>query len=173
MFKNFKYLIIITYFLATGLLSVSAQSSIPKAQAMFIYNFSRLVEWPGAGTGDFIIGVIGNSNVASELTNYTAGKRAGNQNIKVAEFNNPADIGNCNILFVGFGKTNKMDEIIAKASSNGTLIITERKGSCDEGAAINFVVEQNSLKFEVKPANAKRNGLVMSSKLEQMALQVY
>jgi len=165
--------LILSIILFLGTLSVTAQSTIPKAQAMFIYNFSRLVEWPGASSGDFIIGVMGHDGVAGELANYTAGKKAGSQSIKVVEFNNPSDISKCNILFVGFGKTGKMGEIIAKVSSNGTLIISERKGSCEEGAAINFVVEQNSLKFEVKPGNATRYGLVMSSKLEQMALQVY
>ncbi len=165
--------LILSIFLFAGTLSVTAQSTIPKAQAMFIYNFSRLVEWPGAVSGDFIIGVMGHGGVASELANYTTGKKAGSQSIKVVEFNNPSDITNCNILFVGFSKTGKMGEIIAKVSSNGTLIIAERKGSCEEGAAINFVVDQNSLKFEVKPGNATRYGLVMSSKLEQMALQVY
>jgi len=171
--KTLKKYFVPCVILCIGLISASAQSTIPKAQAMFIYNFSRLVEWPGAASGDFVIGIFGNTAVAGELTDYTSGKKVGSQSIKVKEFSNPADITKCDMLFVGYGKTGKMEEIIAKVSSNGTLIIAERKGSCNEGAAINFVVEQNSLKFEVKPDNASRNGLVISTKLQQMALQVY
>ncbi|NJM16808.1 MAG: YfiR family protein [Bacteroidales bacterium] len=53
-----------------------AQTGISKAQAMFLYNFSRLVEWPAsAKSGDFVIGILGNSSIVEELTAYTQGKR--------------------------------------------------------------------------------------------------
>jgi len=69
------------------ILPLQAQTGIPKAQAMFIYNFSRLVEWPVAyKSGPFVIGVLGGSSVADELEVYAMGKKsrhAGNTDQKV------------------------------------------------------------------------------------------
>jgi hypothetical protein len=37
---------------------LTAQTSISQAQAVFIYNFTRLIEWPTEyKTGEFVIGV--------------------------------------------------------------------------------------------------------------------
>ncbi len=152
---------------------IFGQTSIPKAQSMFIYNFSRLIEWPaGFSSGDFVIGVLGHSDLSNELETYTTGKKVGVQSIKVEQFKDASEINKCNILFVSYGKTKEMPDIVSKIGGNSTLIIAEKRGACDEGAAINFLIVNNALKFEVKPSNAK-NGLKLSSKLSDMATQVY
>ena len=167
-----KYLLILVTlaFFSTG---IFGQTSIPKAQSMFIYNFSRLIEWPASfSTGDFVIGVLGHSDIGNELKSYTMGKKVGVQSIKVEEYKDPSEIGKCNILFVSFGKTKEMPAVLSKIGGNSTLIITEKRGACDDGAAINFLIVSNALKFEIKPSNAK-NGIKLSSKLSDMATQVY
>lgn len=154
--------------------SLSAQTSIPKAQSMFIYNFSRLIEWPSAyKTGDFVIGVLGTTEVSNELDSYTVGKKVGVQNIKVERYKDPAEITNCHILFVSYGKSNKMSEVNSRVGSNSTLVIAEKRGAIDEGAAINFLIIENALKFELKPSNASKCGLKLNPKLNEMAVQVY
>ncbi len=60
------------------------QNTIPKAQTLFIYNFALLTEWPQQYlNGPFVIGVIGESDIFSELNSYTADKRVGSQQIKL------------------------------------------------------------------------------------------
>ena len=155
-------------------LAAKAQTSIPKAQSMFIYNFSRLIEWPEKyRSGDFKIGVLGSNELYDELTGYTTGKKVGTQNISVEKYKEPAEINNCHILFVAFGKSNKMAEITSKVNSSSTLIISEKKGTIDEGACINFLIVGNSLKFELKPSNALSAGLKLSPKLNEMAVEVF
>jgi hypothetical protein len=141
---------------------------------MFIYNFSRLIEWPANyKTGPFIIGVIGNSETLSELEAYTANKSVGSQEIKIKKFNIPAEIATCHILFVPYSKTKLVPEIIQRIGNNSTLIITEKNGAIDLGATFNFIVIGDKLKFEIKPDNAKSKGINMSSKLNEMAYKVY
>src|SRR3989304_9297660 len=90
------------------------QTTIPKAQTLFIYNFSRLIEWPASyRTGSFIIGILGSSEVAAELESYTKGKKVGAQVIEIMRYKTPEEITNCHILFVPFSKTKQEPEIIA------------------------------------------------------------
>lgn len=148
-----------------------AQTEIPKAQSMFIYNFSRLIEWPAAyKSGDFVIGVVGNAKIFGELQSYTAAKKVGAQPIVVQEYADESAIGKCHILFVPFSKSNKMPEIISKVGNNSSLIIGEKKEMIESGAAVNFVIVGNTLKFELSPANASKQGLKVSSSLQQMAI---
>lgn len=156
------------------LTSMSSQTGIPRAQAMFIYNFSRLIEWPASyKSGPFIIGVLGASQTLNELQTYTTNKTVGTQKIAVKRFNSPAEIGNCHILFVPFGKTKQLSDINQVIGTKSTLIIAEKNGAIDAGAALNFVIIGDKLKFEIKPTNATSKKINMSSKLNEMAFKVY
>ncbi len=168
-----KRFIALTFFLTAFILTTSAQASIQKAQAMFIYNFSRLIEWPGAASGDFVIGVLGSPDLSTHLRDYTAGKKAGAQSISIQEYRDVAGISNCQILFVTYGKTRDLSDIQSKIGSQPTVIITEKRGAIDDGATLNFLIVGNSLKFEIKPSNATSKGIKMSSKLQEMATKVY
>jgi len=151
-------------------LAMKAQTVIPKAQAMFIYNFSRLIEWPVAyKTGPFIIGVLGNSSVADELETYTLGKKVGIQEIQVKKYKTVQEIAICHILFIPFARTKQLGEIQQALQDKNTLLITEKGGALTEGSAINFVLLADKIKFEIQTDNITKYGLKYSTKLQEMA----
>lgn len=167
-----KINIFIAVLLFTGLNNLFSQSSIPAAQSVFIYNFTRLIEWPSDyKSGDFTIGVIGSSEVFNELKNYTASKMVGAQPIKVVKFNATAEVTKCHIIFVAYGKTKELTEIKSKLGS--TLIVTENKTAIEKGATVNFLIIDDKLKFELKTSNATSAGLKVHSNLENMATTKY
>ncbi len=151
-----------------------AQTDLSRAQSMFIYNFSRLIEWPANyKTGPFVIGIVGNSPIVGELKTYTAGKSVGSQPIMIKTFKEIADISACHILYVPFSETRQLPNILPQLASKNTLIITEKNGAIEQGAAINFVVIGDKLKFELSPANATKYDIKISSKLNEMAYKIY
>ena len=150
---------------------IFSQTSIPKAQSLFVYNFTRLIEWPSAyKTGDFIIGTLGTGDIVDELGSTMTGKKIGAQSVKVENYNNASEIGRCNILFITFSKSGLLEDALAKLGNESTLIITEKTGFAEKGAVINFVVVGNSLKFELSKAEATKRNLIISSALEKMAI---
>jgi hypothetical protein len=162
------FILFISVFLITN--AAYMQTSISKAQSLYIYNFSRMIEWPASyRTGDFIIGILGSSDVATELEAYTKGKKVGNQNIVIMKYKLPAEIQQCHILFIPFIKTKLMPEVISVVGNKSTLIIAEKSGALNEGAAINFIILDDKMKFEVKTENATKLGLKLSAKLTEMS----
>ena len=156
-----------------GLIS-NAQTGIPKAQAMFIYNFSRLIEWPVSyKTGSFVIGILGVGEIITELEAYTAGKKVGTQEIVVKQYKEPGEVDKCHILFVTFAKTKIMADLLNSLGNKSTLIITEKNGAVNEGSAINFLVVGDKLKFEISEGNATKYGIKYSAKLTEMAFKSY
>jgi len=148
------------------------QTTIPKAQTLFIFNFSRLIEWPANyKTGPFVIGVLGASEISAELEAYTKGKKVGTQEINIVRYKTPQEISVCHILFVPFSKTKQIPEVLGLMSGKSTLIITEKSGALNEGSAINFVIIEDKMKFELKPENASKYGIKFSSKLQEMSMQ--
>ncbi len=146
------------------------QNTIPKAQTLFIYNFALLTEWPQQYlNGPFVIGVIGESDIFSELNSYTADKRVGSQQIKVVQFDSAEEITTCHMLFIPFSQTRLLSKINAHLNGNSTLLITEKNGALNAGSAINFIIIHEKMKFEINVENANKNGIKLSSKLQEMA----
>jgi hypothetical protein len=167
-----KAAVLITFLMITY--EIFSQTDLARAQSMFIYNFSRLIEWPANyKTGPFIIAVVGNSSIVEELKTYTTGKSVGSQPIIVKVFKNPAEISACHILFIPFSETKQMPTILPQLSTKNTLIITEKNGAIEQGSAINFVVVGDKLKFEISPNNATKYEIKISSKLNEMAYKVF
>jgi len=166
--------VLISIILGLNLIVSQAQTEIPRAQAMFIYNFSRLIEWPAEyKTGPYIIGVIGSCQTLNDLESFTTGKSVGSQPIAVKKFNSVDEISSCQILFVPFSKTKDLAMIVPKLQNKSTLIITEKNGAVENGSAINFLIIEDKLKFEIKPSNITKYNLKVSSKLSEMAFKVY
>jgi hypothetical protein len=149
---------------------LSQASSVSQAQSMFIYNFSRLIQWPsGSMTGEFIIGVIGDNEVYSSLSSFVANKKVGSQSIVVKKFDDPQSISRCQILFVGDSKIARFPEVINKIQGFNSLLITEKRGMINSGSAIDFILVEDKLKFVMNTENAVKYNLTVSKSLEDMA----
>ena len=149
---------------------LSQVSSVSQAQSMFIYNFSRLIQWPaGSSSGEFVIGVIGDNEVYSSLLSFVANKKVGAQAIVVKNFEDPQSISRCQILFVGDSKISKFPEVINRIQGFNSLVITERRGMINSGSAIDFVLVEDKLKFVMNAENAIKYNLTVSKSLEDMA----
>ena len=99
-----KRIILAMVFVAMGILNTYAQDA--KYKALFIYNFTKHIEWPAnAKTGDFVIGVVGNNDVFNNISAIATGKKSGSQNIVVKKFKSVEEVTDCHILFVGMGQS--------------------------------------------------------------------
>ncbi len=146
-------------------------SSLSKVQAMYIYNFTRYIDWPeNYKANDFVIGVLAASELFEELKNFTLNKRVGNQAISVVYFNDIKDIKQCHILYIPSSGDMQFGDILRKVNDYSNLIISETKGFTNSGAAISFILEDNKLAFELNSDNAAKYGLRISSTLCNMAL---
>jgi len=149
----------------------SQDAEVAKYKAMFTLNFIRYIGWPEeAKQGDFVIGVLKESQVLSNLQAQTVGKKFGFQNIIVKEFKSIDEVTDCQILFFSnnqnFGKN--AAAVVAKLKNN-SLIITEVDGAINDGSMINFVIRDEKLKFELSAANAEKVGLKFSSSLTSLS----
>lgn len=144
-----------------------------KYKAMFIYNFTKYFEWPqNYKDGNFIIGVLGNTPLLSELNKMASIKKVGNQPFEIKIFESSGAISNCHILIVAPDVTTPLSEIVAKIKKYSTLLITEKQGFAKQGAAINFVVQNNKPAFELNKANAEKQNLKVSANLLSLAILV-
>ena len=150
-----------------------AQVGIDKAEAMFMYNFTKFFDWPQSEkSGDFVMGVLGSRNVSNELERITTGKKNVTQNIVVKYFKNMEEVTKCHVIFVDVTKAGSLANIHSKTGIH-CLIISNSMSAIDKGAVIQFLTEGDRLKYDFSKSNALKHGLKYHSKVEEMARKNY
>lgn len=147
-----------------------AEADINSAQAIFIYNFLRQIEWPASSIGDkYVIGILGESSIYDYLKKYTADRMVSNKSIEVVKYSSVDQISKCQVLFITYGKSSLTSTISQKYK--GILLIGEKSGTLNQGAIIEFTVVDGKLRYKINEGNAKAQQLYISSSIVNMALK--
>ena len=153
----------------------SAQVRDYRFHTVFIYNFTKYIKWPKTyQSGDFVIGVLGNSPIIRELQKMAARKTAGmkRQRIIIKRFSSLAQINNCHILFIPNSKSGYLPTVNQSYPRSPMLVITEKRGMAQLGSGINFVLRNGRWRFELNQNATANRGLVVSRNLKRFAIPV-
>lgn len=162
--KKFVLLLGMALFFHLGL---NANNQIEKYQATFIYNFTRLVQWPNLHNHtEFVIAVYGkNHSLTAELIASVGDRTVGGREIKVVEFSSLEEIGFCHMLFVPKNKIGQLKQISNSLSNSPVLLVTEVQGSQPAESVINLSIVGDKMGFHVNESLAKQRKLMLSSQL--------
>ncbi len=154
-----------------GFFKVQAQEE--KYIGLFVYNFTKYFDWPESSkTGDFKIQVLGHNSVYEELVRITNGKKIATQDIFIQNISSASEVSKCQIVFVGHWQSRYFPEVLTKIGNYPTLIITEMEGMLDKGSAINFVIRDGTIKFEMKTSNITSHSIKADQRIRELAYKV-
>ena len=157
--------------LVISVLNIKAQEE--KYIGLFVYNFTKYFDWPESmKSNDFVIEVLGHQSVYEELLKITANKKIGQQNIVIKNPATPEVIGKCHMVFIGHWQSRYLQSVLDKVSNHPTLIISEMEGMLDKGSAINFVIREGTIKFELKVSNVTKQHIKTDPRIRELAYKV-
>lgn len=140
-----------------------------KFHSLFIYNFTKYIEWPESyKSGDFVIGVLGKSDITTNLMKMAEVKTVGTQKIQVQVLNDIASMPKCHMLFIPSNQSSRLEEALAAIENKPTLVISERPGLGKKGSGINFILEEGKWRFELNRAAIEQSSLKVSGELVKL-----
>jgi len=165
------------FWLAAGS-GLAARESVPSAYAVkaaFLFNFGKFVSWPESDfankSAPLVFGVLGDNPFHGDLKNMIAGKSIEGHPLVFQSLQAPAAVRNCNILFISESAQKDAPAILAALRGADVLTVTENLPHfAGSGFAINFVMVDDHIRFEINQPAAARTGLTISSKLLALAL---
>lgn len=175
--KIFAILLAVILLFSTGFTEKPAVQKVDtnaKIKAVFIYNFTKYIEWPAADQeGEFKIGILGeNPSLFNELDKMSKVKKVANRSFSIKTFSSIDDSNIPHILYIPDDSTNMLKEAVEKLKGKSTLIVTEKPGLAQQGSGINFVIVGNRQQFELNKNNVSRHNLKVASVLEKLAVLV-
>ena len=151
-----------------------ANAQMAKFQAMYLINFAKNTSWPAEDAAKpFVITVVGDNSVATELKTIYNNKTIGSRKINVNESATASGLPKSDIIYLGEAKSNQIGSLVSAQAGNKVLIVSGTKGQCAQGAGIAFVPEGGKINFEISEGNIGKNGLKVSPKLVQLGKAVY
>lgn len=140
-----------------------------QVKAVFLFNFSRFVEWPPSAfagpDAPFVIGVFGYDPFGRQLDEATRGETVNGRPLVVRRVRNAVEAADCQILFVHHSEGAHLGAIIAALNHRSTLTVSDLDGAAQRGAMITLATEKNRVRLRVNVDSARAAQLTISSKL--------
>jgi hypothetical protein len=147
-----------------------------QVKAAYLYNFGRFVEWPAKGTtaqtNSFTICVLGRDPFGHALDATLAGETIGNQSVAARRISSLQMSADCQILFISSSEANRLNKIIEALDKSAVLTVSDIPQFSQRRGMIQFVSEENRIRFEVNLDATQRAGLTISSDLLKVATVV-
>jgi hypothetical protein len=169
--------------------SKSAQYKEYEVKAAFMYNFIKFVNWPkDKSTQDqIIIGIIGEDPFGSAADIFK-GKAVEDKKPVLKYFDTAKqlketaekDINNekvqeilkCHLLFICPSEQKYAKDITDTVAKHGVLTVGDSDKFTEAGVIINFVLEDNKIRFDINLDASDKAGLEMRSQLLRLARKV-
>lgn len=166
-----KYTSFLLFFtLGTIFKSPAQESTDYSVHANIIYHFTKYIAWPeNKKTGDFIVGIIGETPLYEELIKLTSNKWAGSQKIVVRQYSAMQLTYDSQILFIAENESQNIKRIAKRTSGEPILIVTEDYEMRTDGICIHFTRLEDKLSLEINKMNIKARKLRVANELLELA----
>jgi len=147
-----------------------------QVKAAFLVNFARFVEWPpqsfGGPNDPLVFGVYGNGLFSAALDQAVSGKMIDGRRAVIRRTSELGALRTCQVVFLPASEMNHLREVSNSLGELSVLLVGETEGFAENGGVINFILENERVRFEISPSAAARVHLKISSKLLQLAVIV-
>lgn len=168
-------LLIIVSCLAAAITAAAQSPRAPEyeVKAAFLYNFAKFVEWPpqafAPSSAPLRICVLGHDPFGDTLSRIVQGKFISGRAIMNQRLQSIGEARSCHILFVSGSDPEALNKALQSTRDLPVLTVGESDDFLPLGGVINFVLEQDRVRFEINLRAAESHHLKLSSKLLAVA----
>lgn len=143
-------------------------------KAAFLYRFTGYVDWPESAlaTPAFTIAMLDARGVARELDRILPAHRIKGLPARTREISSWRDVGDAQVVFIGQGYQGDLHQVAHRLGDKAVLIVTDHAQGLESGGAVNFLIVDRRVRFEVSVTAAERAGLKIGSELLSVAARV-
>ena len=179
----FRFIIVLLLLLGGLLHLLPAQAQdhntediIRQVKAAYLFKFGNYVLWPAqtfdSAQSPVVIGVVADDHMADELARIAAGRTISQRPVSVRRLQYGEPVSGVHILFIGHETTQPVSSLLAPLRGEPVLGVTEEDRGLMPGGIINFVLDNNRIRFDVSLAAAEQNHLQLSAALLSVARKV-
>jgi len=130
------------------------------------------VVYPAGNPQTFDICLLGSNGIGPDLDKIALNERVDNRPVRMLHYDKAADARNCAVVFMGDSETRNVEKDLAALEGANALTVSDIPHFLERGGMVQFVTENNRVRFAVNLDQVSRTRLVVSSELLKVAVQV-
>ena len=159
-----------------GAAAAAEPASEYAVKAAYLSKLGLFVEWPksvfASPTSPVVVCVAGDNPFGDALDKVMEGQHIADHPIAVRYLRTVTRDAGCDILYVGSPDAKFVETALGAVSGTGVLTITDASRLAHGGGIVEFVVQDNRVRFNIDEQAASQNGITISAHLLSLALSV-
>jgi len=150
----------------------AAERNPLEVKADMLFNIVKFVQWPDNATaprGELTFAILGDDDLASVIAASFSTRSIGGRQVFVRCIRRIEDARDCQVLYVAASETARVSQVVGTLNGKCVLTTSDLPGFAAEGGMVNFVQENEKVRFEINPGSAERARLKISAKLLALA----
>jgi hypothetical protein len=143
-----------------------------EVKADMLFNIVKFVKWPDTATapkGELTFAILGDDELASVIAATFSTRSVGGRQVFVRCIRRIEDARDCQVLYVATSETPRVTQVLETLSGKCILTTSDVPGFAAGGGMVNFVQDNERVRFEINPGSAERARLKISAKLLALA----
>lgn len=138
-------------------------------RASIIEKIARFITWPEWGGEQFTLCASAKAPLLPAIQNYYANETLANKPVKLLVFEKAADVAECQVVYVNVELKDQLPTIVETVQNQPVLLVVENKNAAEQGAHIDFFIDNNKINLEVNRNALNKSGLSASYHLLKVA----
>lgn len=153
--------------------SFAAPPAANEVKAAFLCNFADFVQWPeGYGDGPVVIGILGEDPFGAHIDEAALSRSLPAHEIQIRRLDSAEEAAEVTILFISTSEADHLDSILESLRYEAVLTVSDIPGFAARGGIVGLKVEDKRVRLEINVGASARAGLVVSSRLLNLATLV-
>jgi hypothetical protein len=156
--------------------AAALEATEPAIKAAFLYKFGFFVEWPqtafSSSDSPLNLCIVGDDPFGALLDDTVKGQKIGNRPVAVRRMKSISRNSGCHIAYLPQDANSHSAETLDALRGSDVLTVTDAATSGSDVGIINFVIADHRVRFDIDDAAAASGGLVISSRLLNLAVDV-
>lgn len=146
-----------------------------KAEAGCLFNFLQYVDWPKSAftyeQSPYVVGVLGQDPFGQILEETFIEEVIKGRKVELRRFKKIAEVKECpcHALFISSSESGKLNSILAALKGRSVLTVSELPDFTAKGGMIQFLRENDKVRFRINLKAARAAKISISAKLLQLS----
>ncbi len=145
-------------------------------KAAYLFNFGKFMHLsPGSQalrTTSFDICILGRDPIGHTIDEITANESIDNRPVRIRRLADASQAATCDVVYISAQEGDHIREDLAILSGSDALTVSDAPDFLRDGGMIEFVVQNDHVRFDVNLSAVDRSHIVLSSELLRVAAAV-
>ena len=146
---------------------------VNEVKADMLWNIAKFIRWPESafakGQSDFVFTILGDDPLAEALAARLSTRTLNGRPVFVRVVGRAQDVTGSQILYIASSTLGRFPDVVRELHGGPVLTVANAPGFVEGGGMVDFVAEDDKVRFEIHQARAEKAGLKISARLLALA----